>query len=235
MSLLSNLRKAREERFATAIPATPATQPKGEEATVARIAAVAVANPDDGKAGDALISRGWLLHFEDRESPEDYCQPDATRSRVLECHPHTSAAEPIRERVRRTPTDAEAAELRLLVQAVGRAERWVSEEIEQAVDVALADPDGALVCYRALAVEHGLVLLLEDDRRTCNQCANLRGQVCGVAYPGGVVSAIRGYQPVRDVLHRCGGYMSIADEQDFSPPSRDSIYFNHGKEKNELP
>ena len=36
--------------IATAIPAISATQPKGESATVARIATVAVANPPEAKA-----------------------------------------------------------------------------------------------------------------------------------------------------------------------------------------
>jgi hypothetical protein len=34
-----------------------------------------------------------------------------------------------------------------------------------------------------------------DDRRTCEQCANLRGIVCSVARPGGVVSAVVGHRP----------------------------------------
>lgn len=45
-----------------------------------------------------------------------------------------------------------------------------------------------------------------DDRRFCTQCGNLRGDVCTVASPGGLVSAIVGYRPVLDILHRCVGY-----------------------------
>ena len=46
-----------------------------------------------------------------------------------------------------------------------------------------------------------------DDRRTCTQCLNLRGRICCIAQPGGLVSARRGYEPIRDVLHRCAGYL----------------------------
>jgi len=46
-----------------------------------------------------------------------------------------------------------------------------------------------------------------DDRRTCEQCANLRGIVCSVARPGGVVSAVVRYRPgLLNVLQRCRGY-----------------------------
>lgn len=47
----------------------------------------------------------------------------------------------------------------------------------------------------------------EDDRRTCEQCANLRGIVCSIARPGGVVSAVVGHRPgLLNVLQRCNGY-----------------------------
>jgi len=106
MSLLSKLRKAREERLATAIPAIAATQPKGQAATVARIATVAVANPTDAKTVDGVTSWGWLMHFADREPLEVYCNPDATHAGILERYPDALAAEPIPERI--TPAEAEA-------------------------------------------------------------------------------------------------------------------------------
>jgi hypothetical protein len=46
-----------------------------------------------------------------------------------------------------------------------------------------------------------------DERRFCTQCLNLRGGVCIVAKPGGLVSAIVGYRPaLPDMLQRCAGY-----------------------------
>ena len=46
-----------------------------------------------------------------------------------------------------------------------------------------------------------------DDRRFCWQCASIQGDVCGIAFPGGLVSAIRGYRPVQEILRRCAGYV----------------------------
>lgn len=65
-----------------------------------------------------------------------------------------------------------------------------------------------LECYPdALAAEPGRVLAGEDDRRTCLECSNLRGGVCVVARPGGLVSAVRGYRPsLVDVPIRCAGF-----------------------------
>ena len=46
-----------------------------------------------------------------------------------------------------------------------------------------------------------------DDRITCCQCHNLSySGVCNIAYPGGPVSAIRGYRPISSQLHRCTCY-----------------------------
>ena len=47
----------------------------------------------------------------------------------------------------------------------------------------------------------------DDDRRFCRQCARLRGTICTIAQPGGVVSAKRGYTPTLDLPHRCEAFM----------------------------
>ena len=49
MTLSALIRKRDAGKVATAIPAISATQPKGEAATVARMATVAVANPREEK------------------------------------------------------------------------------------------------------------------------------------------------------------------------------------------
>ncbi|MDD2742998.1 MAG: hypothetical protein PHV02_12035 [Rhodocyclaceae bacterium] len=53
-----------------------------------------------------------------------------------------------------------------------------------------------------------------DDRRLCTQCLNLSGRVCNIAGPGKLVSARQGYQPMRDVLHRCAGYQPKTTDTD---------------------
>lgn len=107
MSLLTSLRKAREERLATAIPAISATQPKEGVATVARIATVAVATPTNEKTADAVTSWAWLLHFADREPLEVYCNPDASHAGILERYPDALAAEPIPERTMQPATETD--------------------------------------------------------------------------------------------------------------------------------
>ncbi len=56
-----------------------------------------------------------------------------------------------------------------------------------------------------------------DERRFCTQCLNLRGAVCIVAKPGGLVSAIVGYRPVQGIPQRCAGYSPNADDPDQRP------------------
>jgi hypothetical protein len=55
---------------------------------------------------------------------------------------------------------------------------------------------------------------IEDDRRRCDQCANLteRG-LCLAAWRGEIV-ANRSYEPVRDWLRRCEGYAPGPDDPD---------------------
>lgn len=214
MTLLSALIRKRETRnAATAIPAISATQPKEEAGTVARIATVAVANPMDEKMADAVSSWRWLLHFADREPLEIYCKPEASHAAILERYPDALAAEPLPERTRREPNDAEAKELRALVRAVGEREGWAAAEVEEATAVALADPDGALTCYRDIAADLGVILWSDDDRRTCDQCANLAGRRCLAAWRG-EIAANRDYAPVRDIPRRCEGYIPDANDPD---------------------
>lgn len=44
-----------------------------------------------------------------------------------------------------------------------------------------------------------------DDRRTCNQCANLIARRCQAAKRGEIVAS-RNYEPIRDLPRRCEGY-----------------------------
>ena len=103
MTLSALIQKRDTGNLATAIPAISATQPKGDAATVARIATVAVANPKEEKtaspakvgAGDtATASRWWLIHYPDRDPMEVACCLDATHADILERHPDAVAAEP---------------------------------------------------------------------------------------------------------------------------------------------
>jgi len=56
----------------------------------------------------------------------------------------------------------------------------------------------------------------DDDRRRCDQCMNLRRDVCTIAEPktGALVVANRGYRPVREPPRRCAGYAPGLDDPD---------------------
>lgn len=101
----------------------------------------------------ANASWGWLLHFVDHDPVEVYCHPVATHAEMLERYSEALAAEPLPERMKRAPTEAEASALGAMVQTVGEAEQWNADVFEWAMATALADPEGALACYRALVSE----------------------------------------------------------------------------------
>lgn len=159
MSLASLIRgKSASDKFATATPAISATQPKGEAATVARIATVAVAKADEARVEDTappVRATHWLLHFPDREPLESWLAPAVTLDEVLAAEPDAVAAEPLAVRTgTRTATVIERDELLALVGAIYADD--TDADKQEAIDAALADPEGALRCYRAIAAERGI-------------------------------------------------------------------------------
>jgi len=91
---------------------------------------------------------GWLLHFPDRDPVPVYFCPAVSYTDALESYPDAVAAEPIPGRTRRTATEAEADELRGLIEAVYCGE--TDADRAEALHAALNDPAGALRCYRAI-------------------------------------------------------------------------------------
>ncbi|HUX30460.1 MAG TPA: hypothetical protein VMV78_07505 [Thiobacillus sp.] len=69
------------------------------------------------------------------------------------------------------------------------------------------------------AAEVPRAVAFDDDRRYCNQCMNLRRDVCTIAEPkaGALVVANRGYRPVREPPRRCAGYAPGPDDPDRRP------------------
>ena len=159
---------------------------------------------DDTDQAENVAYFAWLIHFSDREPVKVTFSPMATHSAALACYPDAVAAEPIPDTPSRTPTAEESAHLAMLMMAIYGDDS--EDDRTEALQAALADPDNALTCYKAIASERGLTLPDGDDRRTCRQCANLRGGACSVACPGGAVSANRGYRPAADLLQRCGAF-----------------------------
>lgn len=194
-----------------ATSATFTQSPTANDGRVARIAEVAT--PQEVKTADARHFR-WLVHFADREPVEVRCSPDATHAEILECRPDALAAEPIPERIKRQATPEQESELRALVAAVGVAYAFTPAEQQEALDLALWDVEAALQSYRVMANEQNIILD-RDDRRRCDQCANLsHGGKCAAWQ---AVGAMRGYSPVRDIPRRCEGYAPGADDPDKRP------------------
>jgi hypothetical protein len=162
---------------------------------------------DENDQAESRACFAWLIHFTDRNPMAATFSPMVDHAGALACYPDAVAAEPIPDIPSRTPTDEESARLAMLMTVIYGDDS--EDEQAEALQAALADPDNALACYTAMASERGLILPGDDDRRTCRQCANLRGGVCVVACPGGAVSAVIGYRPgpmFREHPHRCEGY-----------------------------
>lgn len=162
MKLASLIRKRPREVVATAIPAIPATEPRSRASAVARIATVAVANASQGgqetatNDPTAAPAARWLLHFLDRQPTEVWFSPAVTHDEALGAYPDAVAAESLTERTD-TCTAAnviERDELMSLVEAIYSED--TDQDRQEAIEAALADPGGALQCYRTIAAERGI-------------------------------------------------------------------------------
>jgi hypothetical protein len=112
----------------------------------------------------------WLLHYADREPMEVHFAPAADHAEALAAYRDAVAAEPAPER---TDTGAasviERDELLALVEAVYAGD--TDADRAEALDAALADPAGALTCYRGIAAERGITVVRADARQSSAQSA----------------------------------------------------------------
>ena len=99
---------------------------------------------------------------------------------------------------------------------------WLAqiEETDAAIIAVVLDQCRADVAARGYflrqAAEVPRAVAFDDDRRYCDQCMNLRRDVCTIAEPkaGALVVANRGYRPVREPPRRCAGYAPGPDDPD---------------------
>lgn len=112
-----------------------------------KIDADSIATPGPSESATAWR---WLLHYPGHDV-EVSTSPESTRAEILRDFPGAIAAEPIPDTPKRKPTEAEAKELRALVAAIYAAD--TDGDRAEALAAALADPDGALLCYRAIVAE----------------------------------------------------------------------------------
>lgn len=225
MTLSNLIRKRDTGNLATAIPAISATQPKGEVATVARIATVAVANPTSEKtappakvgAGDtATASRWWLIHYPDRDPVEVACCPEATHADILERHPDAVAAEPFTPTIRQPSAPLTASEETAIRAWLALIEETDPATIAEVIGQCQRDADVRDYFTGRAAAELLKPDPFPDDRRTCDQCANLIARRCQAAKRGEIVAS-RNYEPIRDLPRRCEGYAPGADDPDRRP------------------
>ena len=225
MTLSALIRKRDTGKLATAIPAISATQPKEDAATVARIATVAVANPTSEKTappaivspGDtATASRWWLIHYRDRDPQEVACCPEATHADILERHPDAVAAEPFTPAIRQPSAPMTAEEERVIRAWLALIEETDPATIAEVIGQCQRDADARDYFTGRAAAELPKPDPFPDDRRTCDQCANLIARRCQAAKRGEIVAS-RNYEPIRDLPRRCEGYAPGAADADRRP------------------
>ena len=226
MSLLSRLREKKAGKVATATPATFATQAEGERRTVASVATVTVAKSPQGQiaspakvgAGDtATVSRWWLLHYPDRDSVEVACCPEATHADILERHPDAVAAEPFTPTIRQPLAPMTASDETVIRAWLALIEETDPATIAEVIGQCQRDAE-ARDYFTGRAAADSLQknkgnAAFDDDRRTCDQCANLIARRCQAAKRGEIVAS-RNYEPTRDLPRRCEGYAPGADDPD---------------------
>ncbi len=189
MSLSAMIRKRQPGNFATATVATLATvQPKSLP-SVATVATVAVANAETVKPDNGKPYSQWLFHFADRDDLPVTFAPAVDHAAALAYYPDAVAAEPIPDRPQRNPTKVEAAEITALVQAIYAND--ADDDRAEALAAALADPDGALLCYQTIAKDRGIAIAapVVGTVKACRCCQHF-------ARPG----KSDGYCSVRDDL-----------------------------------
>lgn len=225
MTLSALIRKRDTGNLATAIPAISATQPKREAAIVARIATVAVATPKEEKtaptaivgAGDtATASRWWLIHYPDRDPVEVACCPEATHAAILERHPDAVAAEPFIPTIGQPSAPLTASEETAIRAWLALIEETDPATIAEVIGQCRRDADARDYFTGRAAVELPKPDPFPDDRRTCDQCANLIARQCQAAKRGDIVAS-RNYEPIRDLPRRCEGYAPGAADADRRP------------------
>jgi hypothetical protein len=226
MSLLSRLRDKQAGKIATATPATFATQAGGERRTVASVATVAVAKFPQVQtaslakvgAGDtATASRWWLIHYLDRDPVEVACCPEATHADILERHPDAVAAEPFTPTIRQPSAPLTASEETAIRAWLALIEETDPATIAEVIGQCQRDAN-ARGYFMGRAAADNLQksrsdAAFDDDRRTCDQCANLTARRCQAAKRGEIVAS-RNYEPIRDLPRRCEGYAPGADDPD---------------------
>ena len=169
-------------------------------------------------AGDtATASRWWLIHYPDRDPVEVACCPEATHADILERHPDAVAAEPFTPTIRQPSVPLAASEETAIRAWLALIEETDPATIAEVIGQCQRDAD-ARDDFTGRAAADNLQknradAAFDDDRRTCDQCANLIARRCQAAKRGEIVAS-RNYEPIRELSRRCEGYAPGADDPD---------------------
>ncbi|MDP1527506.1 MAG: hypothetical protein Q8M20_17000 [Rhodocyclaceae bacterium] len=168
-------------------------------------------------AGDtAPVSCWWLLHYPDRDPVEVSCTPPATHAEILERHPDAVAAEPVTPTIRQTSAPLTAVDEVSIRVWLALIEETDPATIAKVIGQCQRDADARDYFTGQAAAEPPKPDHFPDDRRTCDQCANLIARRCQAAKRGEIVASLS-YEPIRDLPRRCEGYTPGATDTDRRP------------------
>ena len=168
-----------------------------------------------GTGNPATASRWWLIHFPDRDPLEVACCPEATHAEILERHPDAVAAEPFTPTMRQPSAPLTAEEETAIRAWLALIEETDPATIAEVLSQCQRDAD-ARDYFTGRAAELPKPDPFPDDRRTCDQCANLLARRCQAAKRGEIVAS-RNYEPIRDLPRRCEGYAPGPEDTDRRP------------------
>jgi hypothetical protein len=166
-----------------------------------------------GPGDTATASRWWLIHYPDRDPVEVACCPEATHADILERHPDAVAAEPFTPTIRQASAPLTASDETAIRAWLALIEEIDPATIAEVIGQCQRDADARDYFTGRAAAELPKPDPFPDDRRTCDQCANLIARRCQAAKRGEIVAS-RNYEPIRDLPRRCEGYAPGADDPD---------------------
>jgi hypothetical protein len=166
-----------------------------------------------GPGDTATASRWWLIHYPDRDPVEVACCPEATHADILERHPDAVAAEPFTPTIRQASAPLTASDETAIRAWLALIEETDPATIAEVIGQCQRDADARDYFTGRAAAELPKPDPFPDDRRTCDQCANLIARRCQAAKRGEIVAS-RNYEPIRDLPRRCEGYAPGADDPD---------------------
>jgi hypothetical protein len=226
MTLATLIRKREAGKSANDNSAKVANDGRATERPLAGLAALALANsPDERTAnlsyaaceGDtATASRRWPIRDLQQPALEAACSPAVTDAGILVGRPGAVAAAsfpPIWPQPIVLMTQEEETAIRAWLAHIDETDPATIAEV---VDKCRADLDERKILLR-WAKEVPRPLAVDDDRRRCDQCANLTERGLCLAARRGEINATRIHEPVRDLPQRCVGYMPKAADTDQRP------------------